>query len=102
REPKKAFEVCVILPSRFLPNQEGRSALIELKPESPEELRRRLREMSDLVLRRFGQRARKLSDWGDCLLSCRDCAKQRSSLRRWKARIGTTFAALGQRWRLLR
>jgi len=36
--------------------------LIQLRPESPEELRKRLREMSDLELRRFGQRARKLSD----------------------------------------
>jgi hypothetical protein len=36
--------------------------LIELRPESPEELRKRLREMSDLELRRFGERARKLSD----------------------------------------
>jgi hypothetical protein len=36
--------------------------MIGLKPESPEELRSRLREMSDLELRRFGQRARKLSD----------------------------------------
>jgi len=36
--------------------------VIELKPESPEELRKRLREMSDHELRRFGQRARKLSD----------------------------------------
>lgn len=36
--------------------------MIELKPESPEELRKRLGEMSDLELRRFGQRARKLSD----------------------------------------
>jgi hypothetical protein len=37
-------------------------SMIGLKPESPEELRRRLREMSDVELRRFGQRARKLSD----------------------------------------
>jgi hypothetical protein len=36
--------------------------LIELRPESPDELRNRLREMSDLELRRFGQRARKPSD----------------------------------------
>jgi hypothetical protein len=36
--------------------------MISLKPESPEELRKRLREMSDLELRRFGERARKLSD----------------------------------------
>jgi hypothetical protein len=36
--------------------------MISLKPESPEELRKRLREMSDLELRRFGQRAGKLSD----------------------------------------
>jgi hypothetical protein len=36
--------------------------LIQLRPESPEELRERLRQMSDLELRRFGQRARKLSD----------------------------------------
>jgi hypothetical protein len=36
--------------------------MISLKPESPEELRNRLREMSDLELRRFGERARKLSD----------------------------------------
>jgi hypothetical protein len=42
--------------------QRGRPALIELRPESPEELRQRLRETPDLELRRFGQRARKLSD----------------------------------------
>jgi hypothetical protein len=36
--------------------------MIILRPESPEELRKRLREMSDPELRRFGQRARKLSD----------------------------------------
>jgi hypothetical protein len=36
--------------------------LIQLPPESPEELRKRLQEMSDLELRRFGQRARQLSD----------------------------------------
>ena len=36
--------------------------MIQLRPESPEELRERLRQMSDLELRRFGQRARKLSD----------------------------------------
>jgi hypothetical protein len=36
--------------------------VIELKPESPEELRKRLGEMSDLEPRRFGERARKLSD----------------------------------------
>jgi hypothetical protein len=36
--------------------------LIELRPESCDELRNRLREMSDLELRRFGQRAGKLSD----------------------------------------
>jgi hypothetical protein len=36
--------------------------LIQLRPESPEELRERLRQMSNLELRRFGQRARKLSD----------------------------------------
>ncbi len=36
--------------------------MIGLKPESPEELRRRLQEMSNLELRRFGERARKLSD----------------------------------------
>jgi hypothetical protein len=36
--------------------------LIELKLESSEELRKRLREMSTLELRRFGERARKLSD----------------------------------------
>ena len=35
--------------------------MISLKPESPEELRERLRQMSELELRRFGQRARKLS-----------------------------------------
>ena len=33
--------------------------MISLKPESPEELRKRLRDMSDLELRRFGERARK-------------------------------------------
>jgi len=36
--------------------------LIQLRPESPEELRKRLRDMSNLELRRFGERARKLSD----------------------------------------
>jgi hypothetical protein len=36
--------------------------MISLTPESPEELRKRLREMSTLELRRFGERARKLSD----------------------------------------
>ena len=33
--------------------------MISLKPESPEELRKRLREMSNLELRRFGERPRK-------------------------------------------
>jgi hypothetical protein len=37
-------------------------SMIGFRPETPEELRERLREMSDLELRRFGQRARKLSD----------------------------------------
>jgi hypothetical protein len=36
--------------------------MINIKPESPEELRKRLREMSNLELRCFGERARKLSD----------------------------------------
>ena len=36
--------------------------MIRLKPESPKELRKRLRDMSNLELRRFGERARKLSD----------------------------------------
>ena len=36
--------------------------MTEPKPEGPEELRKRLREMSDLELRRFGQRAGKLSN----------------------------------------
>ena len=36
--------------------------MINIRPESPEELRKRLREMSNLELRRFGERARKLSD----------------------------------------
>jgi hypothetical protein len=36
--------------------------MIEPKPESPEEVRKRLREMSDVELRRFGQRAGKLSN----------------------------------------
>jgi hypothetical protein len=36
--------------------------VINIKPESLEELRKRLREMSNLELRRFGERARKLSD----------------------------------------
>jgi hypothetical protein len=36
--------------------------MIGLKPESRDELRARLREMSDLELRRFGLQARKLSD----------------------------------------
>jgi|HubBroStandDraft_1064217.scaffolds.fasta_scaffold315149_2 hypothetical protein len=34
--------------------------MISLKPESPEELRQRLGEMSTLELRRFGERARNL------------------------------------------
>ena len=52
-----------ILLSRFLPTSaSGRPALIQLRPQSPEELRERLRGMSDLELRRFGQRARQLSD----------------------------------------
>ena len=49
----------VILFSRFLRMEDS---MISLKPESPEELRKRLRDMSDLELRRFGERARKLSD----------------------------------------
>ncbi len=36
--------------------------MIQLRPESPEELRERLRQMSDPELRRFGRQARKLSD----------------------------------------
>jgi hypothetical protein len=36
--------------------------MIGLKPESRDDLRGRLREMSDLELRRFSQTARKLSD----------------------------------------
>jgi hypothetical protein len=36
--------------------------VINIRPESLEELRRRLREMSTLELRRFGERARKLSE----------------------------------------
>jgi hypothetical protein len=43
-------------------SKQGRPALIELRPESPDELRKRLRQMPALELRRFGQRARKLSD----------------------------------------
>jgi hypothetical protein len=39
-------EVSAILLSRFLPKPIGRIALIELTPESPEELRKRLRDMS--------------------------------------------------------
>jgi hypothetical protein len=35
---------------------------INIKPESPEELRKRQPDMSDLELRHFGERARKLSD----------------------------------------
>jgi hypothetical protein len=63
KESTAANDSRAILLSRFLPrSQQGRPALIELRPESPEELRKRLREMSDLELRRFGQRARKLSD----------------------------------------
>jgi hypothetical protein len=45
--------------SRFLQSEDS---MTSLKPESPEELRKRLREMSTLELRRFGERARKLSD----------------------------------------
>jgi hypothetical protein len=37
-------------------------SIIGFRPENPKELRQRLREMSDLELRRFGERARKLSD----------------------------------------
>jgi hypothetical protein len=36
--------------------------MIGLRPESLEDLRARLRAMSELELRRFGQQARKLSD----------------------------------------
>jgi hypothetical protein len=36
--------------------------VINIRPESLEELRKRLRDMSNLELRRFGERARKLSD----------------------------------------
>jgi len=36
--------------------------LIRLRPECPEGLRKRLQEMSDIELRRFGLRARQLSD----------------------------------------
>jgi hypothetical protein len=38
-----------------------RPTVIQLKPESPDELRKRLREIS-VELRRFGEGARKLSD----------------------------------------
>jgi hypothetical protein len=38
-----------------------RPTVIQLKPESPDELRKRLREIS-MELRRFGEGARKLSD----------------------------------------
>jgi hypothetical protein len=59
----RSIENSGILPIRFLPKtKKGRPAVIELKPESPEELRKRLQAMSDLELRRFGQWARKLSD----------------------------------------
>jgi hypothetical protein len=36
--------------------------MIGFKPESRDELRERLKEMSELELRRFGQQARKLCD----------------------------------------
>jgi hypothetical protein len=36
--------------------------MIGLAPESPEALRKRLQEMSDLELRRFGQRVAKLAN----------------------------------------
>jgi hypothetical protein len=36
--------------------------MISLKPESQKELRKRLRDTSNLELRHFGERARKLSD----------------------------------------
>ena len=50
-------------PPVFLPRSaSGRPALIQLRPESPEELRKRLREMSNLELRSFGERARQLSE----------------------------------------
>ena len=54
--------VVLFCPPVSSPIQQGRPALIQLRPESPEELRERLRQMSDLELRRFGQRARRLSD----------------------------------------
>jgi hypothetical protein len=55
----RSIENSGILLSRFLRLEDS---MISLKPESPEELRKRLREMSNLELRRFGERARKLSD----------------------------------------
>lgn len=36
--------------------------MIQLRPENPEELRKRLRDTSNVEVRRFGDRARKLSD----------------------------------------
>ena len=59
----KSLRLQVKMFSRFLPRpQQGRPSLIQLRPETPEELRKRLQEMSDLELRRFGERGRKLSD----------------------------------------
>jgi hypothetical protein len=49
----------VILRSRFLQMEDS---MIGFSPETLEELRKRLREMADLELRCFDQRARQLSD----------------------------------------
>jgi hypothetical protein len=47
----------------FPPKTTTREAILDsLRPETPDELRKRVQEMSDLELRRFGQRARQLSD----------------------------------------
>jgi hypothetical protein len=43
--------VVLFCPPVSSPIQQGRPALIQLRPESPEELRERLRQMSDLELR---------------------------------------------------
>jgi hypothetical protein len=58
-EKRRRVLFCLPISSQ---DQHGRPALVESKAESLEELPEHLREMSDLELRRFGQRARKLSD----------------------------------------
>ena len=42
--------------------QQGRPALIDLRPEDLEQIRERLRKMSDLELRKFGRAAKDMAD----------------------------------------